>query len=182
MGKVTLEARGPFAPGDVPYTAGGVDLGVIAPGRITSVAPFAGQEKAVSAALERAVGLGLPGVGASAAKDGAEVLWFQPGQWLVLGAEIALEGAALTDQSDGWVGVTLRGDGTTDLMARLCEPDVGSLGPGTVLRTDIRHAMALVVVRDGGYDLYFMRSFVRHIAHEIKGLMDSLAAQAGIPG
>jgi sarcosine oxidase subunit gamma len=125
----------------LPIEAGGVRLTAHDPGRLTLVAPFRGQQGAVSAALDRALGLGLPGPGETRTASAARASWFGRGQALVIGADIPgglLDGlAAVTDQSDGWTCLRLGGLGVAEVLARLTPIDLRepAFPPGTTART-----------------------------------------------
>ena len=86
---------------------------------VTSVAPFAGKEKAVGTALKK-LGLGWPGPGQSVRAGEAACLWTGRGQaFLVAAAPQGLAGlAALTDPSDGWARVRLQGPGAEAVLSR----------------------------------------------------------------
>lgn len=156
--------------------AGAVELSVIAPVRITSLAPFAGAAEAVDRQVQDRFGIPLPAIGASARKGPVEIVWSQAGQWFLFGADVVLDGAAMTDQSDGWVGISLKGPEVPAIMARLCPLDLSKLGPGRVARSECAHVMALIIGREGGVDLYVMRSLARDVLNHLRKSIGVVAA------
>ena len=107
--------------GHAALTLGGVTLAEIAVGPITSIAVLAGQAKAVAKGL-KPVGLAMPAPNGFAQKAGARIVWTGRDQAFLIGAEPpALEGAAVTDQSDGWAVLALSGVTAVDVLARLGE-------------------------------------------------------------
>ena len=167
--------------GLLPVQAGGVMLDEAAPARITSVAPFGGREKAVAAAL-RQLGLGWPDPGRSVRVGGAACLWTGRGQAFLVGtAPDGLEGiAALTDQTDGWARLRLRGPGAVAVLARLVPLDLGAAAfpEGAVARTGLNHMMA-VLTREGpdAFGIMVFRSMAGSAVHEIAVAMRAVAAR-----
>ena len=108
---VDLVAQSPLA-GMKPIEIGAARLSEADLGRLTSLAPYKGQEAALSKALKSAHGMALPGSGRANGKDGARAIWFGHRLALLAGPEpdpkLAKHGA-MTDQSDGWVAVRLDG-------------------------------------------------------------------------
>ncbi|MGL4278877.1 MAG: sarcosine oxidase subunit gamma, partial [Albidovulum sp.] len=96
--------------GLLPKIAGGMVLSELPFARVTSVAPFRGKLRALGAALKE-MGLGWPGPGQSRYSGAAAILWSGMDQAFLIGADPApLQGlAALTEQSDGWARMRLKG-------------------------------------------------------------------------
>ena len=112
--------------GILPRQAGGVTLSELALGPITSVAPFAGKDRAVSAAL-KPLGLSFPGPGVAVAKGPVSCIWTGQRQAFLIGAAAPAELtglAALSDQSDGWACLRLEGAGAEAVLARLVPVDL----------------------------------------------------------
>mgnify|MGYP001803021394 CR=1 FL=1 len=101
--------------GVLPIAHGGVEVREVLYDRLTSVAPYAGQAKAVAAQLDD----GLPPVNR---RKGA-VTWFGHGTWLVAGT-VATDGAVVADQSDAWAAVQIAGAGVENVLARLVPIDL----------------------------------------------------------
>lgn len=152
---------------------------------VTSVAPFAGKEKAVAAALKKQ-GLGWPAPGQSFRAGDAACLWTGRGQAFLIGAEPAgLSGlAALTDQSDGWARMRLEGAAAEAVLARLVPLDLrpAAFAEGAVARSALGHMM-LVLLRDGpqAFQLMVFRSMAGSAVHELDTAMRAVAARAA-PG
>ncbi|MGB4908795.1 MAG: sarcosine oxidase subunit gamma, partial [Tabrizicola sp.] len=97
-------------------TLGTVTLAEVEVGPITSVAVLPGGAKAVAKGL-KTLGLAMPEPNSFAEKKGARIVWTGRDQAFLTGVEPpALEGAALTDQSDGWAALALTGAGAVDVL------------------------------------------------------------------
>ena len=171
------------AAGLAPVSHGDAVLTEVAAGPVTSIAPFKGKDRAVSAAL-KSLGLSFPGPGRVVAKGGAACIWTGRGQAFLMGAE-APEGladiAALTDQSDAWAVFRLAGAAAEDVLARLVPIDLrvqAGFKTGTVARTILGH-MPLVIRRTGAAEFEWMtfRSMADHAVHEIGVAMKAVAAR-----
>ncbi len=165
--------------GLLPVSAGSVTLSEISADRLTSVAPFKGQDKAVGAALKKA-GLGWPKPGQSVTGKGGEVVWFGMGKALSIDADLPdLSGlAAVTDQTDGWALVQIDGAGALDVLARLVPVDLRALGTGGTVRSLIGHMTASITrTGDQTFRLMVMRSMTQTLVHEVHEAMEHLAAR-----
>ena len=173
---VDLIAKTPCA-GLLPISEGGVTVTEVVIDRLLSVAPFAGQEKAVSAALKDRIGAGLPAMG----RRSGPVTWCGHGQWLVA-VDVDLAGlAAVTDQSDAWAMVEIGGDGVEDVLARLVPVDLraAQFKKGDVARTMLGH-MTVTIVRTGpkAFEIMAMRSMAGTLVHDLHQAMRGVAARA----
>lgn len=166
--------------GLLPVSHGALTLSEAVPQAITSVAPYAGQEAAVSDALKQAMGAGFPAPNRSLGKAGARVVWSGIGQALVLGAPVAPKGAAVTDQSDAWACLVLEGDGAADVLARLTPLDLrdSAFKRGHAARSLLGH-MTCLFVRTGAvrFEMLVFRSMAKTAVHELSRAMQSLTAQ-----
>jgi methylglutamate dehydrogenase subunit D len=165
----------------LPLAIGDVRLGALDLGRLTSVAPFRGREAEVGAAL----GGALPPPGGLARVGEGRVLWSGIGQWFVQGPVPDLVGlAALSDQSDAWVGLQLSGPAAADVLARLAPLDLhpDAFPPGSVARTLLRHLACLLVAGADGFEILVMRSFARSAVHDLTGAMRAVAGRAALTG
>lgn len=154
----------------------GVELAEVELGQITSVAPFAGQEKALAAALKPLV---FPAPNRVSAKGAARLVWTGRGQAFLIGAAPGDWGglAALTDQSDGWACLSVRGEGAVDVLARLIPLDLRAMAEGSCARSSLGHmAMILIRVTDG-FELLVFRSMARTAWHELEAAMKMRAAR-----
>jgi sarcosine oxidase subunit gamma len=148
--------------------------------KMVAIAPYAGQDKAVAAALKEAFGIGLPGPGRSFAKGGVGLVWFAYGKFLLLGADAPdFAGlAAVTDQADGWAMMRL--DGAEAVLARLVPVDLrpATFKKGHAVRTMLGH-MTCHILRSGSqaFDIMVMRSMAGTAVHEIEVAMRGVAAR-----
>ncbi|MEX0969857.1 MAG: sarcosine oxidase subunit gamma family protein [Paracoccaceae bacterium] len=190
MDKITLTARDAFTGMGLPHAAGTASLHADTPPSLVAIAPFAGQESAVSAELKKLGGGALPAAGHSAPGKAMALWWSGHGQWLALGAELgtlqaALAGkAAVVDQSDGWGGFSITGSVARDVMGRLCPLDThpGTMPTGHVARSQFAHMMAVIYVLEDGFQVLVMRSFLKTAIEDTKRAIDTLAAEAPIRG
>jgi heterotetrameric sarcosine oxidase gamma subunit len=164
-------------------TLGAVSLAEVAVGPITSLAVFPGGAKAVAKAL-KGLGLTFPEPNCFAEKRGVRIVWTGRDQAFLIGIEPpAIEGAAVTDQTDGWAVLGVSGSGTVDALARLVPVDLRltAFPVGRVLRTQVNH-MNAVILRTGDYAVEIMvfRSMARTAWHEIVAAMEMMAARSGV--
>lgn len=163
-----------------PVERGGATLALTDPGRMTSIAPFAGQEGAVNAALA-AIGLGFPGPNAVIAGPAGSIVWTGRAQAFLIGAAPpALDGlAATTDQSDGWVALRLSGPAAAQVLMRLVPLDLrdAAFPAGQAARSGLNH-MPLILWRDAeGFVVMTFRSMARTAWHEVETAMDGVEAR-----
>lgn len=166
-----------------PVTVEGASLTEAALDRAVAIAPFRGKERAVSAALKEALGLGFPAPGRSAAKGAARLLWWGRGQALLIGAPPpeALAGlAALSEQGDGLAALRLEGPRAEAALARLVPIDLRApaFPKGATARTLLFH-MTCSITRRGAaeFEILVMRSMARTAVHDLTVAMRSVAAQ-----
>lgn len=177
---VNLVATSPCA-GLLPISIGGLTLSEVEAGPITSIAPFAGQAKAVSDAVKSATGIALPAANRMTSKGGARALWFGNGVALVMGADLpAIKGAAVSDQSDAWAVVQLDGQGAEDVLARLVPVDLRAahFKKGHTARTMLAH-LTVSVTRTGAneFQIMAMRSMAKTLVHDLETAMTGVAAR-----
>jgi sarcosine oxidase subunit gamma len=161
----------------------GATLAEAAVGPISSVAVFPGGAKAVAKGL-KALGLAFPAPNSFAEKKGVRIVWTGRDQAFLIGVEPpALEGAAVTDQSDGWAVLGLSGVAATDVLARLVPIDLrlAAFPVGMAARTQVNH-MNAVILRTGDYafEVMVFRSMARTAWHELETTMHMVSARAGV--
>lgn len=164
-------------------TLGTVTLAEVDIGPITSVAVFPGGAKTVAKGL-KVLGLAMPEPNSFAEKKGARIVWTGRDQAFLTGVEaLVLEGAAVTDQSDGWAALALSGAAAVDVLARLVPVDLrlAAFPVGRVLRTQANH-MNVVILRTGdhAFEILVFRSMARTAWHELETTMHMVAARAGM--
>ncbi len=173
-----LSAAGAFDGLGLPLDAGGCRLSALPAIRRVSVAPFAGREAAVAAAL----GAGLPAFGRVAEIPGGRVLPFAIGQWLLEGGDVAaLAGsAAVTEQGDGWAGLALGGPGARAALSRLVPLDLdpAAFPSGAMARSMLGHVPALLVAGATDIELLVPRSYARTVVRELGEAMRGTGARA----
>ncbi|WP_299349733.1 sarcosine oxidase subunit gamma [uncultured Shimia sp.] len=178
-----LIAKSPCA-GLLPVTHGDVTLSEMDMTRMTSIAPFKGQDKAVSATLKDAHGMALPAANRATGKEGSRAVWFGQGQALLIGPEpvaALAEHAAITDQSDGWAAVRLEGAGAEDVLARLVPVDLrkSNFKRGHTARSQLMHIMVSITrVGDNAFLILAFRSMAKTLVHDLETAMQGVAARA----
>lgn len=184
MAEDILQAQSPCAD-LLPVTIGPWSLREEAPGAITALLPYAGQQEALSRALGDAHGMAWPAPGRATGKAAARCVWTGRQQAMLIGpapdAGLARH-AALTDQSDAWAVVTLSGPGSKDVLARLVPVDLRAarFRRGHSARTLLGH-MSASVTRTGAetFQIMVFRSMAATLVHELKSAMSGLAARSG---
>ncbi len=177
---VSLIAKSPLQ-GQAPVTLAGITLSERLIGRMTSLALLKGQKTALGRAW-KAMGLGFPDPNRMLASGAAQIIWTGRDQAFLLDADPAgLAGfAALTDQSDGWAGLTLAGEGAADVLMRLYPIDLrlSAFAVGHAARAPMGHMSSVVMrVADDRFDLLVFRSMAQTAWHEVEDAMKKRAAR-----
>ncbi|MDB5664977.1 sarcosine oxidase subunit gamma [Cypionkella sp.] len=151
-------------------------------GVVSSIAPYPGQGDAVSTAL-KPLGFGFPAVNSFAVSGEAMIAWAGREQAFLIGADCPDLGglAAVTDQSGGWVSLSLKGPLAVDALARYVPMDLrlAAFPVGAAARTPLYHmSMVLLRVAEDGFRLMLFRSMARTAWHEIEVALKTLAARA----
>ena len=112
------------------------------------------------------------------------IVWTGREQAFLIGAEPPeLSGAAVTDQTDGWAVLGVRGTGAVDALARLVPMDLRltTFPVGRALRTQVNHMNAVILrVGDYAFEIMVFRSMARTAWHEIEAAMQMLAARGAL--
>lgn len=170
------------ASGLLPLTIGSVELREVECGQLTSLAHFKGKEKALSQALKIAHGAVLPSPNRTTGKEGARVIWFGLNHVLLIGPvpDMKLaEYAAMTDQSDAWTAVQLRGAKAVDVLARLVPVDLRAtqFKRGHTVRTDLMHMTAsITATAANAFLILVFRSMAQTLVHDLKTAMEGVAS------
>lgn len=163
-------------------TVGSVTLAEVNEGPITSIAAFPGGGTALAKGL-KALGLAMPGPNAMLESGGARILWTGRDQAFLTGvAAPRLDGAAVTDQSDGWAVLSLSGTAAVDVLARHLPVDlrISAFPVGQVLRTQVNHMNAIVLrIEATAFRIMVFRSMARTAWHELEDAMHMVAARFG---
>ena len=177
-----LIARSP-AHADLPQPVeiGRTRIAEVALGPVTWIAPFDGQEKAVTAALRAAAGVAFPKPGQVTRKGGVRALSVGPGQALLIGATVTLDGAATTDQSAAWCAISLSGEDARAVLARLTPLDLrpSAFAIHRSARTMVGHMTAsLTRTSENSYEIMVFRSMAHTLVHDLTRAMRHVAARA----
>jgi heterotetrameric sarcosine oxidase gamma subunit len=168
----------------VSFEVEGLSVTPIAAQPLAFVMPFRGQEAAVSKALKSGFGVGLSKQGYASPAKSTWVAWSGLDQWLMGGCDVSklardlASTAAVTDQTDGWIGIHLAGAKAEDVMARICPLDVRAsvFAKDQAARTEVDHMMALVIRRHDGFEIFFMRSFAGSAWEAVTGAARQVSA------
>lgn len=166
-----------------PVTIGAARLAEARVEAITWVAPFAGQERAVSAALKEAAGLTFPKPGRVSRSKTARALSVGAGQALVLGPEVAVEGAACVAQGSAWAILALSGEDARAVLARLTPVDLrdAAFPVNATARTLIGHMTAsLTRVGENAWEIMVFRSMAATLVHDLTRAMRQVAGRAAL--
>jgi sarcosine oxidase subunit gamma len=91
-----------------------------------------------------------------------------------------MEGAALTDQTDGWSALAVSGAAAVDVLARLVPVDLrlAACPVGSALRSGLNHMNAVILrTGDHAFDVMVFRSMARTAWHELETTMSMVAAR-----
>jgi sarcosine oxidase subunit gamma len=125
-----------------------------------------------------ALGLALPTTPRRIAHDGITYLWSGPSTWLALGDDPALESritaevagkAAVTDQSDGRVILTVSGPQAAAILAKLVPIDLHptAFPPDATALTLAGPITVQIWRREAVFHLACFRSFAESLAHAL---------------
>ena len=162
--------------GQEPVVLGGVTLAEVDVGQVTSLAPFAGQDKALAAALKP---LKFPAPNTVSAHGAARLVWTGRGQAFLIAAPPGEWGAfaAVTDQSDGWACLSLTGAGAVDVLARLIPLDLRGMAQGACARSSLGHMSVILICVADGFEILVFRSMARTAWHEVEAAAKMRAAR-----
>ena len=187
MADQTLSTRTAFHGVTLPASAAGAELAAIPPRPMLSVAAYPDEVSEAQTVASRLIGVNLPKPGRWIASGGFEVAYSDLDTWFcwaeardVVRLDHAMAGsAARVDQSCGWAGLRLSGPAAADVLARVTPLDIRAavFRPGQAARTEVAHMAALVLAREGAFDIWVMRSFARTLHHDLTDAMKSVAAQ-----
>lgn len=164
--------------GLAPITRAGTTLAEADWTAVFSLAPFPGQEKKLNAGL-KPLGLSFPKPGTWAEKSGARIVWTGRDQAFLIGGPPP-QGlpAAVTDQSDAWVTLTLSGPQARAALARLVPLDLRGATAGQVARTALNHLpLILITEAPDAYRLMTFRSMAQTAWHELDEALSRIEAR-----
>ncbi len=169
--------------GLLPLTIGATTLTEVAPGAMTSLAPYKGREAALSEALKAGHGMACPAPNRSTGKAGARAVWFGRDLVLLIGPEphgSLARHAAIVDQSDAWAVVRLQGAGAEAVLARLVPVDLRAahFKRGHTLRSQLQHMnVSITRVAADAFQIMAFRSMAQTLVHDLKTAMEGVAAR-----
>lgn len=168
--------------GKKPLVVAGTTLAEVDVGAITSIARFPGQEDALNNSLNL-LGFSFPPPNSFAEVAGVTLAWAGREQAFLIGADCPDLGsaAAVTDQSGGWVTLSLTGPLAADALMRYVPLDLrlAHFPVGKSVRAPLYHmSMLLLRVADDSFRLMLFRSMARTAWHEIEVALKTLAARA----
>ncbi len=179
---VELLANTPLK-GIAPKTVGQITLSEVDLGHLTSVAPFKGARDVVSDRMKAAHGVTFPEPNRATATSDARAIWFGYDLALFIGPALdqsLQDHAAMTDQSDAWVCMTIKGDGVEDVLARLVPVNLqsGVFPPGHTVRTLVQHMNASITrIDEEEFLVLVFRSMAKTLLHDLETAMESIAAR-----
>jgi glycine cleavage system aminomethyltransferase T len=150
----------------LPVPLAGCTLSALPPVRITSIAPFPGQDTVLCARLG-----GFPGPGEVLRLQGIDLVWAGRALAFVFGDDLP-DGigahCALSEQTDGWCGVGLQGAGAAALLARRLPFDLRNMPAPASARSVMDHIPVLVLRRASDrFELWVWRSMVQSALHRL---------------
>ncbi len=153
---------------------GGVNLAEVEAGPIFSIAVFPGGGKTVARGL-KSLGLAFPDPNSFVEKAGARIVWTGRDQAFLMGvAPPALDGAAVTDQSDG---------SAVDVLARMVPMDLrlSACPVGSALRTQVNHMNAVILrTGDHSFEAMVFRSMAQSAWQELETATHMVEARARV--
>lgn len=189
MSNDQLKAESPLA--GYSRNFGGTGLFEICDRAMVSMATPKDGERVLQNQLRQIYELDMPGVGQwlSSDIDHAQFLRLQDDLCFVLfdySGDRAVEKFAekvslayLSDQSDSWVMLHLRGEKSREALARICPIDLhpGVFKPGDVARTVMEHIGTIIVCdAENEYTLMALRSYAESFLHTIEVSIKNVTA------
>lgn len=168
--------------GHAPITLAGTTLAQADWTPIFSIAAFPGQDKPLAKAL-KPLGLAMPAANSWAEKGQARIVWTGRDQAFLIGTSPPADlPAAITDQSDAWVTLTLSGPQARATLARLVPLDLRAARAGQCARTGLNH-MPLILICEGPetFRLMTFRSMARTAWHELHEALVRIEARLAFP-
>lgn len=163
--------------GPKPLTLAGTVLAELDPGPITSIALFPGGDVSILSSI----GLTFPAPNRFVTQGDALLVWTAREQAFLIGVAAPEIGAATTDQSGGWVTLTLTGPAAAAALARYVPLDFRSFAVGHAARTPLYHMqMILMRTAPNSYRIMVFRSMARTAWHEIEVALKSIAARLAL--
>jgi sarcosine oxidase subunit gamma len=143
---------------------GGIAISEVTDLALASVAARQGRQTGCIDGLTAFLGTPLPPPGEAATGSHAAAIWMAPDQWMLTAAETGTgndmladtlkarlgDTASVTEQTDGWVCLDVRGGGVVDLFERLCPVPARRMQAGAARRSTIDHLGCFVICTASG--------------------------------
>jgi heterotetrameric sarcosine oxidase gamma subunit len=177
-----LIAKSPLA-GRPPVTRGALRLSETPMAVITSIALFPGQAKAIAKAL-KPLGLTFPAPNTVSQSGDMRLVWTGRDQAFLIGAAapaIPAGVAAVTDQSDGWAGLSVDGPTAHEALMRWVPIDLRPkhFAVGMSVRAPLYHMQAILLrPSPDSIQVMVFRSMARTAWHEIELAMTTIEARS----
>lgn len=180
---VELKAQSPAA-GLLPQTIGAIALTEAAVGTITALMVRPRQAAALDRALRAAHGVGWPAPGVAESGDAASCCWAGLGTAFLIGPDPdpgLAQFAGVSDQSDAWVVIDVRGPQLQDLFARVTPIDLAAFTVGRTARTLCQHVpVSIIGLPEGGFRVMAFRSMARTLVQDLTEAARSVAARGAL--
>jgi heterotetrameric sarcosine oxidase gamma subunit len=155
-----------FAALDLPLVLDGCTLHALPATPITAIAPYPGQTAALRAHLGA-----FPDPGQVLSIGAKRLVWAGRDMAFAFSADLP-DGlgafAAVTDQSDGWCGLGVQGDGALAMLARRLPVDLRALPSPGAARSVLEHAPVLVVrLNPHTFEIWGWRSMAQSVLHRL---------------
>nr|WP_254899148.1 sarcosine oxidase subunit gamma [Thalassococcus arenae] len=170
----------------LPFEAGRARLEAVDPGRISVLAPYPGRVGVFSDRLQAAHGMAFPQPNRATGKAGARCLWAGRDQAFLMGPEpdaSLSEVGAVTDVTDGWVGVALTGADAEAVLARLVPVDLSAevFKRGHVLRASLQNLNVLIRRSTAdAFEIFAFRSLAGTLVQDVTAAMSGVAMRRDI--
>jgi heterotetrameric sarcosine oxidase gamma subunit len=167
--------------GHAPLTLTGTTLAEAPMTMITAISLYPGRATPLAEGLEP-LGLTFPAPNTAQTHGAAEIVWMGRDQAFLIGVAAPDQlPAAVTDQSDAWVTLTLTGSQARVVLARLVSLDLRHAARGQAFRSTLNH-VPLILIVDGpdAWRLMTFRSMAQTAWHEIAEAMAKVDARLGL--
>nr|WP_253944236.1 sarcosine oxidase, gamma subunit [Pseudogemmobacter hezensis] len=148
---------------------------------LASLSARQGKPAQFQATAKAFFGFDLPGAGRVATGGVYTAIWTGQDQWFIEApfashediAPILKKGfgdtASITEQTDGWGGFDLQGQGCITTLEILCNLDLGKMAADSASRTVIEHLGCILICRETGqhYTVYGGRSSAASLHHAL---------------
>lgn len=165
-------------------TLAGLTLNIRNVDQLTVISAFPGQTQALEKLL-KPLGLSFPAPNRVTMADDARLIWTGRGQAMLMGVAPPALGhaAAVTDQTDGWICLSLTGPRADQALMRLVPLDLRAtaMPAGATARSGLNHMPLILVRADDGFLILTFRSMARSAWHELHDVLRHMDARDRLP-